>query len=237
MREKVKKASSKQLRQSIPPQSSLLKKSFQVLEYAYESTDSLWKTFAAVKKKRNPLGVPTHAEQDLLRAILIFACAGLDSFIKQIFKDAYPMLVKKHEKAAIALQKYVEKRLVKTAAVEGETSTYDTKILATVLLDDSPKDGLIKLLINDVISSSMQSHEEIMKAVNYLGIDPAKLLIQPEEIRHIFNARNRIIHEMDIDFEAWKKRRQHKIPETQKRYTYILSLGANILLEVDKLLK
>lgn len=75
-----------------------------------------------------------------------------------------------------------------------------------------------------------------MKAVNYLGIDPAKLSIQPEEIRQIFNARNRIIHEMDIDFSAWKKRRQHKIPETTKRYKYILSPGTNILLEIDKLL-
>jgi len=224
-------------KQLVAPRSKLLKKSFQILQYAYESTESLWRTFIVVKKTRNPLGVPTHAEQDLLRAVLIFSCSGLDSLIKQIFKDAYPTLVKKHDKALLSLQRYAEKKLVKTAAVEGETSFYDAKILASLLLNDSPKDGLIRLLIDDVVANSLQSHEEIMRVVNYLGADPIKLSIQPEEVRGIFNARNRIIHEMDIDFDAWKKRRQHKIPETQKRYRYILSLGVNILSEIDLLLR
>lgn len=220
------------------PTSKCLKNAFLILEYAYESTDSLWATFNAIKNKRNTRGVPTHAEQDLLRSTLIFACAGLDSFIKQVIRDAFENLVDVHDKAAIALQKYTERRLGKLASTDAaiDAATFDPKALASILMHKSPREGLVHLLIDDVTSNSIQSHEEIMKAVNYLGIDPTRLSINPEEIRGIFNARNRIIHEMDIDFDAWKKRRQHKIKETEIRYKRILTLGANILKEVDELL-
>lgn len=234
--EPKKKSFQKSETQLKAPTSKCLKNAFQILEYAYESTDALWKTFSAVKKKRNTRGVPTHAEQDLLRATLIFACAGLDSFIKQVIRDAFENLIEIHDKAAIALQKYAERRLGKSIVNDSETFTFDPKVLASVLMHKSPRKGLVSLLIEDVTSSSIQSHEEIMKVVNYLGVDPLKLSIQPEEIKQIFSARNRIIHEMDIDFGAWKKRRQHKIKETENRYKRILALGVGILKEVDDIL-
>jgi NADH dehydrogenase FAD-containing subunit len=62
---------------------------------------------------REAKGTPTDEKQDLLRAMLIFATAGLDSMVKQLITDALPSVIEIDLGATAMFKKYVERRLEK----------------------------------------------------------------------------------------------------------------------------
>jgi hypothetical protein len=51
------------------------------------------------------------AQQDLLRAALLFAAAGVDSMVKQLIADALPAVIERSEGARAKLEDYVDRRL------------------------------------------------------------------------------------------------------------------------------
>jgi hypothetical protein len=60
-----------------------------VLEYAWRACKALREQCDASRRERRATGgALTDAEQDLLRAMLVFAAAGLDSLLKQLIRDA-----------------------------------------------------------------------------------------------------------------------------------------------------
>jgi hypothetical protein len=53
----------------------------------------------------------TDEEQDLLRAMLVMAAAGLDSMLKQLIRDCMPSLVKANPQVREGLEKFVARSI------------------------------------------------------------------------------------------------------------------------------
>lgn len=54
---------------------------------------------------------PTDEEQDILRAMLIFSSAGLDSMVKQLIRDALPEIIRKSEGAFEMFKTHIERKM------------------------------------------------------------------------------------------------------------------------------
>lgn len=193
---------------------------------AHDACKSFLNIFESSRRLRNARGAPTDEDQDLLRAMLIFATSGLDSMAKQLVRDALPAVVERHEGARKVVTTHVERTIRKSDQT-------DAKILATVLMAKQPRKAFIDYVINDLTSSSLQSTEELLKIAAYFDIPSNKLIITQEPLTEIFRARNQIIHEMDIDFAQPRRNRRPRRKETMVKYTNeILKISSAFLKEV-----
>lgn len=66
------------------PRSGDCSNAYTILCNSHDTASSFLETFEAVRSARNARGAPTDEEQDLLRACVVFAGAGLDSMVKQL---------------------------------------------------------------------------------------------------------------------------------------------------------
>lgn len=74
------------------------------LASAYDSVASLIEmTYPAMRAQREGArGRLTHAEQDLFRAAVVFACAGVDAVLKEALRSCVPIQIeacRRHEKS------------------------------------------------------------------------------------------------------------------------------------------
>src|ERR1039458_3496085 len=84
------------------PAAPQLQRSYKIVVYAHETAGSLLAGFNSLGQARGR-GAPSDEQQDLLRAMLVFAGAGLDACAQQIVRDALPRLAEEHEEARTAL--------------------------------------------------------------------------------------------------------------------------------------
>jgi len=154
--------------------------------------------------------------------MLVMAGACVDSAIKQLFKDAVPHLIREDDDVRKGLERFAE-RALKQKEVEGDL---DTKLLSKVLTSAHPLEFLSEAYVYELTGSSLQSADQLMSACAALGLDGLKeVKLDPKRLRRIFGARNDIVHEMDIDFDAARRNRnQRKIGDMVE--------DANALLEV-----
>ena len=110
-------------RRSTRPTCSHTQRAGIVLGYARDSASNALATFHEVRPLRQfrllvkqgtapdpvdwddltpPVGTPTYEEQDMLRAMVIFSAAGLDSALKYLLRDALPVLIYGGHPRAIA---------------------------------------------------------------------------------------------------------------------------------------
>ncbi len=82
-----------------------------------------------------------------------------------------------------------------------------TKFLARILVAGDPQDRLIDLYVLDLTGSSLQSADQLMRAAKALGLKPSDMDVDPTELKPIFGARNKIIHELDVNLERTATRR------------------------------
>ena len=87
---------------SIPDPGGQVTRSWDILKRAHESAASLLASFS---EERDP-GAPSDTEQDLLRAMIVFAAAGLDAMLKQLLSDCLNTALEKSEGAAEKLAEY-----------------------------------------------------------------------------------------------------------------------------------
>lgn len=211
----------------LKPKTSECLVAHQIICIAHDTAKSLFETFISIRKTRNAKGVSTDSEQDILRAMFLFSCSGLDSTIKQLIKDALPVIVLKEKGAQEMLKKFIERKLYKGDEI-------DKYFVAQILSDPNPHKVLIKSLVDELTSDSMQSVDQILRAAAHFDIPSNKLVHNPKDIRPIFVARNEITHEMDIDFEQRNRnRRQRKSSEMLDMTNVMLGLSYKILHEVD----
>lgn len=97
-----------------------------ILAYANVTSRSLLATFRAVRHARGAKGTPTDEEQDLLRAMVVFAGAGLDSMTKQLVGDALPVLVTELPTARDRIEELVSRHLRQTGIVEADEEEIGT---------------------------------------------------------------------------------------------------------------
>ena len=118
------------------PRSAKLNRSHTIIVSAYDAASSFIELFDDTRQNRKARGTPTNKEQDLLRAMLIFACAGLDSMVKQLVTDTIGQVIDHNEGSHVQFQLFVEKRLLRQGAI-------DPKFLSSILTHTEPRSFLV----------------------------------------------------------------------------------------------
>jgi hypothetical protein len=102
-----------------------LKNATIILGHAVDSVNQFYKLFQ--KNRKGIKGGTTHQDQDLLRAMLVFSCSGLDAVIKQLIKDALPSVIIKEPGAKKEFQNFIERKMKKNNSNDNEKVTMDFK--------------------------------------------------------------------------------------------------------------
>ena len=198
---------------------------------AHDTSSSFLEIFNTTRSTRKARGSSTDKEQDLLRAMLTFACAGLDALVKQLIKDALPDVINCNEAAERTFRADIERRIRRGDEI-------DHRFLADVLTQKRPRDRLIEILVADLTSQSLQSKDQLLKAGSFFDIQSNSITRRPDNLARIFTARNQIVHEMDIDFSPTNRNRRSRAKEKMVADTNEIFRVSNVFLgEVDNKLK
>ena len=205
-------------------------RAYQIVEYAHDSADSLHDAFIGLKAGRK--GPATDEEQDVLRAMVVFAGAGLDSSIKNLFTSCLQELVLEDSKVKEAFEKFIQRELSKGTA----ELPLNTKLLAEALVEPLPVFHLVERYVYDLTGSSLQSADQIFSASAALGIDPVKeAKLNKKKLDRIFKARNKIIHEFDIDFSGARRNRvQRSMTDMVEMTNHLLEISERLIEIVRK---
>lgn len=218
---------------SIAPVNQALNDPALIFENAHFSTTSLFQAFELARHSRGrPRGMTTDQEQDILRAMLIMACAGLDAALKQLIRDTLPLVVKASPEAQGELEKFTERQL----RGEDEIGT-NVKYLAHILAGSSTYSRLIESYIGALTGDSLQSADQLFKALAALGIQATSVGLEKKLYQPIFTARNQIIHELDIDLNGQQRKRNMRGVDDMIGWSdLILGLTRRIIETVDKMI-
>ena len=210
-----------------PLQAALLS-AHSILERACDASEAFVSAFATVRKARNAKSTATDHEQDLMRAAVIFAAAGLDSLVKQLVRDSLQTVISRHKGAHVQFTDYVQTRLKR---VDGA----DLRFLAEAIAADRPSRHLQQQLIAELTSSSLQSKDQLLRVAAYFAIPASELTTDIPRLQQIFHARNQIAHEMDILLgQKNRGRRQRKSQEMKDAASTILETARAFYLAVER---
>ena len=178
--------------------------------------------------RRGARGTTTDEQQDLLRSMFVFAMAGLDATVKQLIRDALPVLVLVSEQAEQRLEDFAAKRL------EGGRGMIDSQFLVRLLRATNAHDALVTEFVADLTSSSMQSVPQLLNACAALGIEDRELLRDIRDLKTAFGVRNSIIHEMDVNLDALNRNRTSRTKAMMVRESNrVLSTAHRLVEAVD----
>lgn len=177
-------------------------------------------------------GMSTDEEQDLLRSMLVAAASGLDAMTKQLIRDALPKLLEFDTKAHSGLENFIRRRIkgeIEHKVYEGST------FLARILAAPSMQKQVIEDYIDELTKGSLQSSQELAKVTSALALQPSEVNIDHKALKPIFEARNKIIHELDINLHAERRNRNVRSETGMKKFTNtLIGLGETILQAVDQ---
>jgi len=213
-----------------------ISKAYLIIKHANDSTKALLESFQIIRKAKKAKGSPTDEESDMLRAMLVFAGAGLDAMTKQLFRDALPLLVDLDEAVANELEKFVSRQ------IKGENdilpSATGASFLAKVLVAPNSQEHLLDQYIQSLTGGSMQSVAELRRASNALGIRSKVFKTSEKQVQAIFHIRNQIVHDLDINFaEARRNRHIRRIKDMISYSNVLLAIGESILANVSNKFK
>jgi hypothetical protein len=133
----------------------------------------------------------THAEQDLFRAAVVFAGAGVDTPLKEALRSCVPLRI---EQSGAARGKYLE--FVTRNIQDG--AGVSAKRLAELLTTGRPEAVLLDAYVMSLTGSSLQSREQVKNSLTALGLGDKGLYTDASTLDPLFRARNQIAHEMDM---------------------------------------
>jgi hypothetical protein len=149
--------------------------------------------------------------------------------LKQLIREALPNLVRVDDNVRDELEKSVA-RNIRSSIDLPDTGT--ARFIASVLASDSPQDKVIEAYIQDLTGGSLQSLSELKRVTAALGVQGLEL--DQRSLKTIFEVRNRIIHELDINLEGDRRRRHDSGLDDMKRYAnLLLGTADRILRAVD----
>ncbi len=176
--------------------------------------------------------------QDLLRAMLLFACSGLDAVVKQLIEDSLHEVLQHDLGAQREFQKFVERRLKRGSPGEETDRTaggaFDTTLLAQLLVSFDPRSTLIANLKYHLSSDSFQSRDQLLKVAAHFAITRDEIMNDPDVTKNAFEARNQIVHEMDIDLDAGNQRRERTYPVMAQLCENVIAMSSSFIDEVGK---
>ena len=130
---------------------------------------------------------PTHKE-DLLRSMISFACTTIDSVGKQLARDCLQEVIDRDEGAQATFEKYISREINKEPH----------RILSRALSKTDYRGELIKAFTESIEGVSLQSFSQISELCARFGI-PTDSVLNQEDAKRIFDTRQKIVHEMDIE--------------------------------------
>lgn len=214
--------------------------SYLILKYAHDTAESLLEAFSSIRSARHAMGTPTDEEQDLLRAMVVFAGAGIDSMTKQLIRDALPVMASTLQTTRARMEKLGARHLQRAVSLDtGQDDsesvlTINPQRLVKVLFAETPRAGMLELLVSDLTAGSLQSAGELYRVLDYLGVDKHSIGPTEKELREVFDCRNSLIHEMDIDFSQPNRNRFPRPKTHMVRYAKtLLSASKAILKSID----
>ena len=174
----------------------------------------------------------TDEEQDLLRAMLVMTAAGLDAMVKELIRCALPSLVERYEAVRDGLEKFVARQ------IRGDSDTPEVvggvKFLARLLTAPNQQVQVVEEYIRELTGASLQSPHELVKATTALGVNPNDINLNPRDLKPIFDIRNQIIHELDVNLDGERRRRNIRGQTDMRRYSNgLLSVAQNLIEAVD----
>lgn len=178
-------------------------------------------------------------EQDLLRAMLLFSCSGLDATLKQLVRDGLERVISRDVGAQRQFAKYIERRLKRGAGDEAERSqlgqlNLDYALLAGFLASPDPRIESIRSLTVSLTSDSLQSRDQLLKVAAHFALTRDDILAADEVTKEAFEARNQVAHEMDIDFRAEQRRRDRAYCDMVRWSENILDVGGRFIARVSE---
>lgn len=214
------------------PSNENANKAFTILNNARKVAESFLKRFNDSRRMTPKKGVTTDDEQDLLRAMFAFASAGLDAMVKQLIRDALPIVIQNSEGSHLQFAKFVEGKLRR------EDKPY--AFVAKIVTDKNPRQQLVEEWVYELNSNSMQSFEQICTAAAAFDI-PSAEIAHGDSIKTIKNAflmRNQIVHEMDVDLDSKNRKRRQRSKQSMIDATDVLfDVSKRFLEKVDSKLK
>jgi hypothetical protein len=180
---------------------------------------------------RGPSGRTSDQDQDLLRAMLVFACAGLDASMKALVEDALPTLFDRRSVSQEQLDTFATRHL-------GQGSGDASRTALMLAHPVSPRQALIEAYVRDLTGSSLQSVEELHKVRAALGIKGGELESSITALRESFIARNEVGHEMDLmPTRSGRTRRHRGITDMIAKSNGILEVGAALVSAVSAMME
>ena len=112
------------------------------------------------------------------------------------------------------------------------------RLLAKALASATPQSVLIAEYVSDLVYNSLQSTDSLFEIAAAVGADPIALGIVPAELNPIFDIRNKIIHELDINLVARQRTRTVRSQDAMIRNANrLLKLAAAFIMSVDARLR
>jgi hypothetical protein len=194
---------------------------------AHSAADALLRSYEVMRHQRGrPRGMTTDNEQDILRSMLVMAGAGLDATVKQLVSDALAQLIPVDDRAQNSFEKFVQRRLLS----DGVAGTFNAKLMASVLVSDNPQKQLIREYVRHLTDGSLQSVDSLFEVAAALGAEPSAVGLTPAELKPVFETRNKIIHELDINFGPGRRTRTVRSQSSMIRATERLFRLAHALI-------
>lgn len=210
-----------------------------ILEHAHKSAQSILKAFSLVRSQRatpagtGTVGMTTDEEQDLLRAILVMSAAGVDTMAKQVVRDALPFVVHDNDLARAGLEAFIERRL--KSDFESLQEGRRAKFVPAMLASHDLKERTTSEYISHLTAGSLQSADELRRIAAAFGLTEENISVDFLKLREIFDVRNKIIHELDINLSAQRRNRNIRRKNAMVRDTNtLLEAGEDILIAIDK---
>jgi hypothetical protein len=171
---------------------------------------------------------------DLLRAMLVFSCSGLDAAVKQLIQDALPCIIDKDEGARKEFEKFVERRFKRGSQSDDRDRAnpsiqLDAGFLASILVTNNPRGALINSLTESLTNDSLQSRDQLLRVAAAFAITKEEVIKKDDFAREAFKARNEIVHEMDIDISHEKRRRERRPDDVARWSAEILSICSRFI--------
>jgi hypothetical protein len=213
-----------------------LKNAKLVFEHATNSVNKFYELFQ--KNRKGAKGGTAHVEQDLLRAMLVFSCSGLDAVIKRLIKDALVGVIDKDLGAQQEFQKFIERRMKRNGTDEKDKPMIDTNWISGILASLTPRKYMTDALQKSLTDNSLQSRDQLLSVATHFAITQSEILNNDSITRKAFDVRNEIIHEMDADLDNKKQgrkdRRVRGATDMVKYCENILTIGVNFINVVCK---
>ncbi len=181
-------------------------KAAEILSYGIDSIKSFYDLFEQKRKRRyrdQKGGFTTNQEQDLLRSMLVFSGATLDSVVKQVLRDQIPKMTQLPQKAQDEFRQYIVREL-------SSGSEPNVKELAFALAEEKPQKYFINRYVYSLTGDSLQSRQQLLSAASSIGIDLKLNKDDHKVLDQIFEARNQIIHELDYLTKKEKKTQRNR---------------------------